>query len=138
MKKKILILIAINLVLFAPVLAFAAGIVPCGGHNESPCNICYLFRGASNIVNFIVYDFAMPAAVAIIIYGGIMIVTAGASEANVKKGQTAIKRVIGGMIITLAAWIIVDTVLKILIVGSVSGVTDIGGWGPWTSIPGGC
>jgi len=138
MKKRILILIAINLVILVPFLASARGIVPCGGAGENPCNICYLFRGTSNVVNFIVYDFAMPVAVAVLIYGGIMMLTAGASEGNVKKGRDAITKAVVGMVIVLSAWIIVDTVLKILIVGSVSGVTDIGGWGPWTSIPGGC
>ena len=108
------------------------GIVPCGGPGEDACNICHLFIGIQRIINFLLEGIAFPAAVIVLLYGGGMWVIGGDSPDKVKKGQEAMRLAVVGMIWAFAAWLIIDTMIKGLAVGT-GGVIE--GWGPWNAIP---
>jgi hypothetical protein len=133
MKTKIIpIILVTGYALLVTVSVASAAIVPCTG---TDCTVCSLFVGTSNLINFLLKDIAFPLGVVAILYGGFMIMTAGGSEEQVKKGKTALQYAVIGIIVAFAAWLIIDTILKALLAGGVSGIK---GWGPWNSIPIGC
>lgn len=105
----------------------AAGLVPCGGPGQSDCTICSLFVGVKNIVDFLTLDIAIPLAVVILIYGGVMLLTSGGSEEKIKKGKTALRAAVWGLLIVFAAWLIIATILGNLVQT---------GYKPWLSFPG--
>ncbi len=107
-------------------MAQAAGLVPCGGVGQNPCTWCDFGVMANNIFNFTVYSIIIPIAVAVVIWGGFVIMTAGGSPEKVKSGRDIIKSAIIGIIITLAAWLIIDTIIKIAATGWSS--LKIGPW----------
>jgi hypothetical protein len=140
-----LILLAMIVV---PFFVSAQGIVPCGtekypigeiiggrdvgGQISNPCNICHLFEGINNIINFMLIDIAVPLAIIILLYGGFLWITAGGDSGKITDGQKAIRLALIGMLWAFAAWIIIDTIMRGLMV-STGG--QIQGWGPWTTIP---
>ncbi len=108
-------------------IANAAGLVPCGGPGQSECTICHLFVGIKNIVDFLTLNIAMPLAVVILIYGGVMLLVSGGSEEKIKKGKTALGAAVWGLLIVFAAWLIIATILGNLIKPAFL---------PWNSFPG--
>lgn len=105
-------------------IANAAGLVPCNGPD---CTICSLFVGIKKIVDFLTLDIAMPLAVIILIYGGVMLLTSRGSEEKIKKGKTALGAAMWGLLIVFAAWLIIATILGNLVQT---------GYKPWLSFPG--
>ena len=111
-----------------------AAIVPCG-EAGNPCTVCHFFVLISNIVNFLTKDIVVPVAVVVLLYGGFMLLTSGGDEGKLTKGKNALWMAVWGIIIAFAAWIIVDTILKVLITGGLAGGTaEIKGWGPWNKL----
>jgi len=116
------------------------GLVPCGtlkdseGNIQNPCKVCHLMTGIKGLVDWGVNTLAVPVAVAMVVYGGVMMTVAGVSTnpGNIEKGRNAIKYAIEGMVIVFAAWLIVDTILKALLSGGTGNIVD---WGPWNQIP---
>lgn len=64
----------------------------------------------SNIINILIYV-AGTASVIVIIVGGIMYIVSGGNESNTKRAKDAILYAIIGLIISLAAFAIVNYVL---------------------------
>lgn len=97
-------------------MALAAdGLVPCGpGTSKPSCQFCDLLTLVEKIINFALYNIAIPLSVIFIIYGGFLIMTAGASPERVKTGRSVIKAAVVGLLIALFAWMIVDTILTVL------------------------
>ena len=77
MKK--IILFSIFCFVFSVMAVQAAGLVPCGGAGEPACNFCHLKTLAENVINFALYNIAIPVTVIFIVYGGFVILTAGES-----------------------------------------------------------
>lgn len=98
--------------------AGAAGFVPCRGES---CTPCYLLVMVSDIINFMIRDLAFPLAGLLFLIGGIMMVMSSASENNYKKGKTIIVNTLIGVVIVLAAWAIVNTLI-VTIGSNVAGV----------------
>ena len=107
----------------------ALPLVPC---IDRACTICDFFVLIKNIVDFLTEAVAMPVAVIILIYGGIMLLTSGGSEDKIRKGKSALWQAVWGLIIVFAAWLIIDTIIKWLANPSIFL------FGPWNKIPGGC
>ncbi len=93
----------------------AAGLVPCGGPPPEPeCNLCFLLQMGKNIVYFLLEYIAIPIAVLVIIYGAFMIMFAAGNEDRVKSGRGIIQTAVFGVVIALAAWLIVNTIISVL------------------------
>lgn len=97
---------------FFPLFASAA-LVPCGPGVGKECTLCDFGQLIQNIINFGI-GIAMVLGTAFIIYGGFLIITAGGSPERVQSGRKAIISAIAGIAIVLGAWLIVDTILKLL------------------------
>ncbi len=94
----------------------SAALVPCGpGIAAKPsCQFCDLLTLINKIINFALYDIAIPLSVIFIVYGGFTIMTAGASPERVKTGRSVIKAAVVGLLIALFAWMIINTILTVL------------------------
>ena len=130
--------LAVSLLLLAvPIFAFAqGGLVPCGGAGQNPCSICDLGTLVINVTNFLIYNIAIPLAGLMILVGGLMIMMGSASEERVKVGKKILTNAVIGTVIVFIAWILVDTVIKVL-TGSYSQRNFFGTFGPWNRIPSG-
>lgn len=114
---------------FAP-LTYAKGLVPCGGTGEPACTWCHLGIMADKIIDFVVLYIVIPVAVAFIIWGGFLLMTAGGSPERVKRGRDAITAAVIGIVVALGAWLIIDTIVKML----TSGAGLPSDLGPWNKI----
>jgi len=107
-----------------------AALVPCGGAGQPACNVCHFFVLIKIIVDFLTEYVAMPVAVIVLIYGGVMMLTAGGSEEKINKGKSALWHAVWGLLIVFAAWLIIDTIIKWFVAGSFQFP-----FGPWNAIP---
>ncbi len=96
-----------------------------GGNGPTePCSFCDALVVIRNIVTLL-FEIAIPLATAMIVYGAIRLMLAGGSEENVKKSKATITNAVTGLVIALAAWVIVNSILHIL-----TGRADF----PWNQI----
>ena len=117
--KKIILLSTFCFVLSAA--SVSAALIPCEGLS---CQFCDLFKLVKNVLDFGV-KIAIPIAVITIVYGGIMILTAGASPERAKQGKDIVTAAIIGLVIVLLAWLILDTLIKLIAKGE---------FGPWNQL----
>ena len=114
------------------------GIVPCGTAATTPCTLCDLFLLADNVTDFMVYAGFLVVSV-FIGYGGLMILAGSYSESKVQRGKEILTSAIVGLLILLAAWLIVDTAIKLLLGIDVFSVSSslpagLGTFGPWNAV----
>ena len=130
-KLKNLIIFSIFSFLLSINRANAAGLVPCGGTGQSPCTWCHFGDLAIRIINFMMY-LVFPLAAAMIVMGGIFIMTSSGSSDRFSRGKEIITSAVIGILIALLSWIIIDTIISTLAVGF-KGIV-----GPWSQINLGC
>ncbi|MEK9154544.1 MAG: hypothetical protein AAB596_00500 [Patescibacteria group bacterium] len=98
-------------ILNSPFMASAAGLIPCEG---ASCKFCDLLTLGENIINFALYSVAIPLTVIFIIYGGFVIMISRDSASELKRGGDVIKAAVIGLLIALAAWLIIKELLMLL------------------------
>ncbi|MDD2753171.1 MAG: hypothetical protein PHT44_00960 [Candidatus Portnoybacteria bacterium] len=101
-------LFAIGYSLLAAWPVYAALVPACRGASCTPCNFLQLI---SNIVMFLVRDVTAPLAGLLFLIGGIMMIWAGGDETRYKKGKDTFKSTAIGVLIVLASWAIVNTLI---------------------------
>jgi len=117
-------------IMFAPLVASAATIlggpiVPqCNGPFAGACGFCDLFQLAQNSINFAV-EFSVIVATVMFVYAGVLYFSASAKPDNIKKAHGIFWKVFIGFVLILAAWLIVDIIMKTLLGGE---------FGPWNSL----
>lgn len=132
-----LVFVAIAMLFLVPVAAlYAQGnvgnspapsqIVPtsCSG---ADCDLCDLVQLAQNILNFAIYLSVFVAAL-LFAYAGIRYVSAGGNPSTISQAHSIFANVFIGLLIILAAWLVVDTLMKTLTGGT---------FGPWNQVCGG-
>ena len=92
-------------------------IVPACMNNIGGCTLCDIWPLANNIINFLLFGLAIPVLTVVLIWGGVMWTTAGASPGNIEQGKKIMTSGIIGILIAFAGWLIVDTVIKTLASG---------------------
>lgn len=103
-----------------PAAADAAQLVTCTGLN---CNLCTLLSTINNITDWIAIISSILAA-GVIVYAGFRLVTSGGDQAAYAQAKQYFVNGVIGLIIVLAAWTLVDTLIKTLAGG------DMGVWNP--------
>jgi len=106
--------------LLLPLVAFAAPIVPCGiddavargldASYAAPCGFNHFLIGINNVINFLIMIGGSIAAI-VFAWAGILILTAGANESQMKKGREMFMPVVWGFVWMLSAWLLVKMVL---------------------------
>ena len=126
--------LGISLMLLLPTLVSAAGLIPIVPTKEqgSTCNdvggcqsICDLALLAQNILNDGIFISVFLCA-ALFAWAGWKLMTAGGNIGEIKKAKSVFSSVFIGLIIILAAWLIVDTLMSTLL-GKTPGI-------PWNKI----
>lgn len=117
--------------------------IPCGnvvgsdGIVKNPCNACHLIQFAQNILRFFVITIALPAAAILIAIGGAMMVFSPASPGQHTRGIKIIRNALLGLFFIFAAWVIIDSAMKLAGAKTISSErTGIGStkYGPWNAI----
>ncbi len=127
-----LIIFSLTALCFAPLYAFA-DLVPCEG---AGCKTCHISETVNGVIKWLVNIMAILCAI-IIVVAGFQMVTAQGSMEKVSHARSLITNALIGFVILLGAWLIVDTVLKVLLSGNDQSATapaQLPGFGPWNSI----
>lgn len=139
---KSLIALVVFAVMFLPALLFVsvpqpvlAGepIVPaeCRGDQAAEnCNICHLVVMIEGLVDLFI-EIMLIVATIMVVVAGFRLVTSGGNVAAKESAKSLLINVIIGILIVLAAWLIVDTIIRAVI-----GSDSIPGFGPWNDITG--
>lgn len=80
---------------------------------QGPCTFCDAIKVTANIVKLL-FQVAIPIAVAMIVYGALRLMLAGGSEEQITKSRKVMTSAVIGLVIALSAWIIVNTLLHVL------------------------
>lgn len=91
------------------------------------CTTCGLVTLASNLINFAIF-LAVIAAALLFAYAGGLYIFSAASPGNISKAHRIFWDVLLGLLFILAAWLVIDTVMKVLY------GNDASKWGPWNQI----
>jgi len=115
-----------NFQLITTAQAALTPLVQCGPGTAKPeCSMCDLFQLAQNVYNFVIV-FAFILALAALVWAGFKMMTSAGDPAKYKDAVRKIRTILIGLAILLLAGLIVDTVLKVLVGGSL---------GPWNRLP---
>ena len=108
-----------------PLIAFAKGLVPCGGQGEPACSVSCFFVLIDNVMKFLLYEISLPLAATAFMVAGIYLV-AGGSENAIKRGKSIFVSTVIGLFIAFGAWLIIDMILGNLLSP---------GYLPWNQFP---
>ncbi len=117
--------------------------IPCGnivgsdGTVKNPCNACHFIQLSQNILRFFVITIALPAAAILIAIGGAMMVFSPVSPGQQGRGKKIIINALVGLLFIFAAWVIIDSAMKLAGAKIISSDrTGIGTtkYGPWNAI----
>lgn len=89
--------------------AIEGGLVTC----EDKCDFGSAFALVNRFVGFVIKFILFPVAIGLFIYAGVKYITAGSAQAKVKM-KSLLKHLIGGILLILAAWLIVKSALAII------------------------
>lgn len=134
----------VSILLVVPVAAsaqFSGTLVPCGNDLDGngvvdvgeQCQACHAVELAQNIINFLVY-IASFLAVLIFSWAGLIYVTAAGNPGKIGRAHQMFTDVMVGILIVLAGWLVIDTVMKTLFVGSDLDTGTEQTFGPWNEI----
>ena len=126
MKMKNLLIAVISGSLILPLFSLAAGLVPCGGTDEDPCQLCHLFVLLDTIVDFVLFKIILPLATLLLVIGGILFIFNAENPENVTKGKAILTSVVIGLIIIFAAWLIINSFVMLIGVSEWTGLRE--GW----------
>ncbi|HOX21806.1 MAG TPA: TrbC/VirB2 family protein [Candidatus Paceibacterota bacterium] len=118
LKKRKLLLTGLSLLgMGFPLLAQAQGGFLSGisadCYNMGNCNFCDIGKVITNVFNFLRNDIALPLAVLMIVYGGVMMIFSAGSSSRVASGRKILMSAIIGFAIVLGASLIINTALTI-------------------------
>jgi hypothetical protein len=116
------------MLLIMPALSFGANgdsLVHCGvtsqevlsAHPEyaKPCDFNGIMDLVNTVIKFVLFDMVIPIAAIMFFYAGFLMVTAGGEAAGARtKAKSIFTNVVIGLILAMAAWLIIRMVLSIL------------------------
>jgi hypothetical protein len=106
--------VIVFILLAMPALSLAAGLVPCGGAKEPACDWNGFMSLINTVIHFLLFDMAIPLAAIMFAYAGFELVSSGGSTEKRGIAKKVFTSAVIGLIIAVAAWLIVSTVLSIL------------------------
>jgi len=118
-----------GIIYFLSAVPAFAQLVPCG-HDDNPCDICHFVELGNNVLTWLIGVLMVIFAI-IAAYAGFKLVTSAGNVQAYSEAKGMLGNAIIGLIIVLAGWILIDTVMKSLLRGT-DGV--ISGYGPWSKI----
>ncbi len=120
------------LVIPAITLAQTGGIVPCNGPE---CQACHFVQLGQNLLKWFIGIMATVIAVVVAI-GGLKMVMAGGNPGEISKAREMMTNALIGFVILLSAWLIIDTVMKLVAnPGAEAGGVKLGVWHTIQCVP---
>ena len=113
---KLLLIIIFSVFIFSPFVFVSAqnGIVPCGGEGQPDCDFNQLIILIQSIINFLLF-IAAPIAAVMFAYAGWLYLSAAGNQGQVEKAHKIFTTVFMGIVIALAAWLIVNVISTVLL-----------------------
>jgi hypothetical protein len=112
MKAFLLGLGIVSIFLFAiPDPTFAAGLVPEVCEDGSACSACHLIELANNVIKWLIGVLTIIFAVVVVV-AGFKLVTSGGNTSARDSAKEMVTNALIGFILVLAAWLIIDTIMK--------------------------
>ncbi len=108
-----------------PSFAAAAGLVPCGAAGQESCQLCHTVPLLSNVMQWILTMLAVVAGM-MLVYAGFVAVTSAGQTNGLEFVKRTLANIALGVLIALAAWLIVDTFLR--------GLLNADSYGIWNEI----
>lgn len=113
-KRKTLALGLFVCIVFLPIVVFAVdpgGIVPCSG---TECSFADLAMLVNNIIDFLLVNIAFPISALFFAWAGFLYLTAAGDTGKINKAHSIFSNVFWGLILALAAWLIIDFITSTL------------------------
>ena len=85
-----------------------------GGEITNPCGFTDLLIMINRVIHYILFVLVVPIAAILFVYAGFMLITSGGEVGKKKKALSVFWNVGLGLIIAVAAWLIISTVLTIV------------------------
>jgi len=132
MKASLLILVLLLVLPFDIVSAQVGpgGFVPCEGAGCSACD----FVSMANVIIKWLFGFMFLIFSVLMLTAGFGLVTSGGNQTALDSAKSKFQNALIGIIIALAAWVLVDTVMQ----GTLAGGGNLGvtfkGFGPWSEV----
>lgn len=127
-KKNIFKTFVILLLVFVPVLSFAAPLIPSPVVPNCPepegCGFVQFIELINNVVSLLI-ALSFPIAAGVIAWAGFNMIMDGGNGAKRKESIEMIKKVVIGFVIILSAWIVVSTLLNALLSSSFKDAVQI-------------
>ncbi len=121
------VLVAILFFIPAITIAHGLGFVTCNG---TDCSACHLADLANILIKWLFGIFFLVFA-GLMTIAGFGLVTSGGNQSALEAAKSKFTNAIIGLIIMMAAWLIVDTIMRGLMK---TGDGSIDGWGPWSEV----
>lgn len=109
----VLFVISASCLVLSPAALAATGLVPCRGLD---CEFSHLGQLLINIYNFSL-GLAGIVAILFVVYGGFLMVygwTTEQPESTYKEGQLTVRRAIWGLVLIIAAYLVVNTLVRVI------------------------
>ncbi len=124
----ILTFAVVGIFLTLPIISVeAAGLVPCGDPGEEECQACHIVELGQNVLTWLISISASIIAI-IFAWAGMKIVMAKGSTENMSEAKGMMTNSIIGLVILLSAWLVIDTVLKLVITNDSEVKQRLGTW----------
>lgn len=111
MKNLLLCLVILAVLSPITVIAQDTGLVPCG--YDEPCTTADVAGFVNGLISFLISLLGIIATIALV-YAGILLVTSGGDTGAATRAKNLLTNVVIGIILILAAWLIVDTIMRAL------------------------
>ncbi len=94
------------------VLGQGDGLVPCG-YGDNPCDTDDAVNFVNGLITFLISMLGVIAVIVLVIVG-FQLVISGGDQGAMKAAKDRFTNIIIGIIIILAAWLVVDTIMRML------------------------
>ncbi len=117
--KFLIVSVFVFMILVLPMLttaySFGDPLVPCDNSQGQPCDFNAILALVNNLITFTLKYMVVPICAIMFAYAGFKLVTAGEESASAKtEAKNIFTNAALGLIIALAAWLIIKTILVIL------------------------
>lgn len=93
------------------VVSAQTGLVPC----DTTCGFDDVIKLAQNVIEFLIFKIAAPLGAVMFAYAGFLYVTNRGNEGQVSQAHEIFLYVFWGLVVCLAAWLIVNFILVFLL-----------------------
>lgn len=116
------------MLLLVPEVSSAAGLVP--GCEGASCSACDLVSLGNNVLGWLI-GVLMVVFALMLVWAGLGLVMSGGNPEAKKSAKSKLTNSLIGLVIVLASFLIVDTLMRALLSGEEG---EISGYGPWSQV----